>query len=353
MRLKQRLRGQARRLAGDRGRGWLRRASLRLGVRPRIHRAARGRASYPDGRRGAVVLSADLELAWAWRYARVPEPLTFARQRAGQGRRNLEVLLDLCDRYALPVTWATVGHLFLKGCSRQAGRTHPELPRVPYFENELWSYRSGDWFDADPTCGSPSEPGWSAWYAPDLIEAILRRRVPHEIGCHTFSHVAFTDECCSSSVAAAELSHCQAAAAAFNLRLRSFVFPGNLAGNLASLRAAGFGAYRFRTPYEIDLPRKDPLGMWQIPEGIWLEKPYASWTTEQHLGMLRRALDAATQYGLVCGLWFHPETDPGNVDEVFAAVAADLAARRADLWITTMSELARWFDAGQLREGAR
>jgi peptidoglycan/xylan/chitin deacetylase (PgdA/CDA1 family) len=216
---------------------------------------------------------------------------------------------------------------------------------VPYFDNELWSYRSGDWFDADPSSTGPDEGDWWAWYGPDLIDAILARHPPHEIGCHTFSHVVFTEECCSSAVAAAELKRCQEAAATFDVRLRSFVFPGNLAGNQASLRQAGFAAYRFRTPHEIDLPRKDSFGMWQIPEGIWLEKSYASWTTQQHVGMLRRGLDAAIEHGLVCGLWFHPETDPRNVDEVFAAVAADLADRRSDLWVTTMGELASWFEA--------
>ncbi len=345
MRLRQRLYAEARRLAGDRPRGLVRRATLGLGLRPRVNPAVVGQASYPGGRRAAVVLSADLELAWAWRYARVSNPLAYARQRARQGRRNLSVLLDLCDRYELPVTWATVGHLFLGTCRRQADRIHPELLRVPYFDNELWSYRSGDWFDADPSSAGPNEDDWSAWYGPDLIDAIVGRCTPHEIGCHTFSHVVFTEECCPAAVAAAELSRCQEAAAAFGLRLRSFVFPGNLAGNLASLRAAGFDAYRFRTPYDIDLPRKDAHGMWQIPEGMWLEKSYASWTTEQHVGMLRRGLDAATQHSLVCGLWFHPETDPRNVDEVFAAVAADLADRRSDLWVTTMSELASWFEA--------
>jgi peptidoglycan/xylan/chitin deacetylase (PgdA/CDA1 family) len=344
VRLRERLRAQARRLAGDRGRGLVRSATLGLGLRPRVNRAASGRACYPGGRRAAVVLSADLELALAWRYARISDPLAYARQRARQGRRNLEILLDLCDRYGLPVTWATVGHLFLGACSRTAGQVHPELPRVPHFDSELWSYRSGDWFDADPASAGPSEPDWSAWYGPDLVDAILRRRVPHEIGCHTFSHLIFSDACCSAAVAAAELSCCQEAAAAFALRLRSFVFPGNLAGNFPSLLAAGFAAYRFRTAYELDLPRKDPLGMWQIPEGIWLEKSYASWTTAQHVSMVRRALDAAIEHGLVCGLWFHPETDPCNVDEVFAAVAADLADRGSDLWVTTMGELARWFD---------
>jgi peptidoglycan/xylan/chitin deacetylase (PgdA/CDA1 family) len=335
---------EARRLAGDRVRGLVRSASLGLGLRPRVNRAASGRACYPGGKRAAVVLSADLELAWGWRYARVPVPLAYARQRARQGRRNLQILLELCDRYDLPVTWATVGHLFLGACGRTGGQTHPELPRVPHFDNELWSYRSGDWFDADPTSAGPSEPDWSAWYGPDLVEAILRRRVPHEIGCHTFSHPIFSDAFCPAAVAAAELSRCQEAAAPFALRLRSFVFPGNLAGNFPTLLAAGFAAYRFQTAYDLDLPRKDPLGMWQIPEGIWLEKSYASWTTAQQVSMVRRALDAATQHGVVCGLWLHPETDPRNVDEVFAAVAADLADRRSELWVTTMGELARWFE---------
>jgi hypothetical protein len=346
-RLRQRLKRYVGAAVGERGRSFLRSATFR----PKVNRAAAHSLSYPDGRRAAVVISADLELAWAWRYARVDEPLALARQKARQGRRNLGVLLDLCDRYELPVTWATVGHLFLDHCTSPDGRAHPEVPRVPHFENEWWVYRSGDWFDADPACASPNESGWSDWYGPDVIRSILSRPVEHEIGCHTFSHAVLSDEHCPAEVAAAELRRCQELAHGRGLRLRSFVFPGNLTGNHASLRDAGFTIYRGQTGYELDVPQRDELGLWRIP-GVFLERSRAAWTPAEQVRVLQTYVDAALEHGLLCSFWFHPETDPRDVDAIFPEIFAYLAARRSDLWVPTMGGLAAWLDSRASRPDA-
>src|SRR6266536_5853394 len=122
-------------------RGWA--LARRLGFRPRANQAASGSVRYPGGRRAALVLSADLELAWAWRYARVRDPRGLARDKACNGRRNMSRLLDVCDEYVVPVTWATVGHLFLRACRRTAGVAHPDIPRVPHFANRYWAYQQG------------------------------------------------------------------------------------------------------------------------------------------------------------------------------------------------------------------
>src|SRR5438105_4494715 len=115
---------------GERGRAFVRRSKHTLGIVPSVNHAAAHSLRSPGGHSAALIISADLELAWAWRYARrVKDPLGFARHKARQGRRNLGALLDLFDQYELPITWATVGHLFLDRCSRSHGRAHPELPR--------------------------------------------------------------------------------------------------------------------------------------------------------------------------------------------------------------------------------
>jgi hypothetical protein len=340
-----RLRTLMRAAAGDRGRALVRRVALHMGVRPRVNLAAAGSIVYPGGRRAAVIISADLELAWAWRYARGAQPEVVAQTKARRGRRNLSVVLDLCDRYDVPITWATVGHLFLESCGQRGPLRHPEIPRIPYFENEFWSYRSGDWFDGDPACGGPSEPEWWAWYGPDLVRSIQARRAAHEIACHTFSHVAFTDAYCPPEVAAGELRRCNEAASRFDIALRSFVFPGNLPGNHARLSDAGFTAYRHRTSFDLDVPRRDTFGLWQIPGGVSLENPFTSWSVAQQVRALERYLDVAIQHGLLCGLWFHPETDPSNVDEVLPRIFAYLASHRSEVWIGTMGDLSRWLDA--------
>src|SRR5258708_3834045 len=222
MGMKRDLRESIRNLVGDHERMLLGRLSFTLGLRPRVNLQAADSFQYPEGRRAAVVVSADLELAWAWRWARgITDPAAYAHQRAIQGRRNLGPVLDLCDRYELPVTWATVGHLFLDSCTRTDGRIHSDIPRVPYFANDLWSYHAGDWFDHDPGLQDPSEPEWSIWHGPDLIRNILARPTRHEIGCHTFSHTVFSDRICPPEVAEAELKQCRKIAAAWNLELRS------------------------------------------------------------------------------------------------------------------------------------
>jgi peptidoglycan/xylan/chitin deacetylase (PgdA/CDA1 family) len=343
MRLNDWLRQRVTTAVGDRGRGQLRRVSHRVGMRPRINEAAAHSIQWPGEKAAAVVISADLELAWAWRYVRhAADPLAFAEARGHQGRRNLAHVLDLCDQYGLPVTWAVVGHLFLDHCARSPIQTHAELPRVEHFVNAYWRYQRGDWFDADPACADVGEKRWPAWYGPDLIQSIVARPTRHEIGCHSFSHVPFSDEQCPPEVANAELQVSQRLASQQDMVLRSFVFPGNLAGNYASLRDAGFQAYRWHGPYELDVPRRDRFGLWQIPGGVWLEKPYATWTVAEYARLLRSYVDIAIDRGLVCGLWFHPETDPENVQELMPRVFEYLDSRSSALWVTTMGGLTDW-----------
>src|SRR5207237_595247 len=83
MRLTRKLKHQVRAAAGERGRAILTRANYALGRRPRINKLAAYSVPYPDQHRAAVVISADLELAWAWRYARIAnDPPAFARRKA-------------------------------------------------------------------------------------------------------------------------------------------------------------------------------------------------------------------------------------------------------------------------------
>jgi hypothetical protein len=343
--LRRQVRELVRKSVGEHQRMLLSRLSLALGLRPRINQSAANSVPLPDGRRSALILSGDLELAWAWRFARgFADPLAFAHQRAIQGRRNLPVILDLCDRYKLPVTWAVVGHLFVDQCTHSNGIIHPEVPRVPHFTNELWTYQTGDWFDHDRGIADNTDPHWADWHGPDLIANILARPVAHEVGCHTFSHAVFSDRYCPAPVAKAELAACAQAAAAQNLSLRSFAFTGNLEGNHRALSEAGYRSYRVDDWYDLDAPTRDAFGMWRINGGLCLDRPFADTASADHLRLLRRGVDLAVERGLICGLWFHPETDPRDVDEIFPDLFEYIASRRQDCWITTMGEMADWLD---------
>jgi len=61
----------------------------------------------------AVVISADVELAWGWQYSRQgADPFVMAKR----SRTNFPLLIELFDRYDVPITWAVVGHLLLHSC---------------------------------------------------------------------------------------------------------------------------------------------------------------------------------------------------------------------------------------------
>ena len=228
-----------------------------------------------------------------------------------------------------------VGHLFLEGCSRTNGRAHSDLPRLPYFENEFWRYAEGDWLDDDPCSDYHRDP---AWYAPDLLRSILSAKVKHEVACHSFSHIDCSEIHCPPEVMDSELAQCQRLAGTFGIRLKSFVFPGNLAGNFISLKKHGFNAYRWHNGYELDVPRRDELGLWQIPGGVCWEKP-DGWPVGPWIKALEKCVDKALETGTVLQLWFHPSCDPVNIERILPALLNDLSAHRSDLWVTTMRRL--------------
>jgi hypothetical protein len=135
-----------------------------------------------------------------------------------------------------------------------------------------------------------------------------------------------------------ELDQCQRLAGNLGVRLKSFVFPGNLAGNLISLKKHGFNAYRWHNGYELDVPGRDELGLWQIPGGVCWEKA-EGWPADAWIKALQRCVEKALKTRTVLHLWFHPSCDPVNVEKIFPALLNYLAPRRSDLWVTTMARL--------------
>ena len=178
------------------------------------------------------VLSLDVEFAWGVHDRIDPATIPFARVE-----EIVDALLELFDRYEMPVTWALVGHLLLDGCDRGVeGLPHPEMPRPRH------SWLKGDWYRHDPCGPADRHP---AWYQPQLAKLIRGAAVRHDIGCHGFSHAIIGDRGCDAATAMAEM---EAAAAvvegATGIRPTSFVFPRNSVGHLSSLRDSRFRIYR-------------------------------------------------------------------------------------------------------------
>ena len=201
----------------DRHRGTLSRLAFAVSRRPRVRKDAIPPAiKFPNNEKGGLIISADFEMAWAWRYTKTGADHI---HKGGLERKNIPAIINILEKYNIPVTFATVGHLFLEKC--EPGE-HDRMARIPYFDDH-WKFMNGDWFDHDPHSNYKESP---EWYAPDLIRMILGSRIRHEIGCHTFSHIDVSDKNCPADVVADEIQACLDAALPYGVRLKSMVFPG-------------------------------------------------------------------------------------------------------------------------------
>lgn len=291
------------------------------------------RVRHAGGPKGGLVISADLELAWGWRYSKkLEDPLKMALQARG----NLPRLIRTFEEYRIPVTWATVGHLMLSSCN---GRSHSWMRRIPYFENKRWLFDHGDWFEHDP-CTSWEKA--RAWYAPDIVEAILDSRAGHEIGCHTFSHIDMSDEKCPREVAEDEIRACVDAAAEWGLTLKSFVFAGGTYGNFEVLEEYGFTNYRRKLAHDLSYPGFDEQGLVVLPSSAELNDDGCGWSRDYHINRLIKYLDRATRTRTVCHFWFHPSMVPWFVYDVLPPVMRHAATLRDKgvLWTQTMGSTA-------------
>ena len=286
---------------------------------------------------GAVTFSLDFELAWAWQYSR-RDDLDFVSLGLRE-REQVPVILALLEKYEIPSTWATVGHLFLSSCSRNAsGQAHPEIPTVPPFQTENWVYDGGDWFRNDPCSDVRTGP---AWYAPDLIELILNAKVSHEIGCHGFSHIGL-GAYCPANVVRAELRACAEAMRPYGLAPSTLVFPGNSEGHFNELIAEGVKIVRsFPDPsVRVSLPIRRPDGLWAVHSSSALERGTA-WTMTERLSRLKEYVDVAVRERLAAHFWYHPSMEPTAIRELLMPLLAYCAAKRdyGELSILTMRDL--------------
>jgi len=271
--------------------------------------------------KGIFTISIDVELAWG----------TFDRGGLNKYRRSFEVareevkeLLQIFERYQIPVTWAFVGHLFLDSCDPQKGVNHPEMPRPQY------PWLKKDWYAEDPGTDVHSDP---SWYGKDILDLILASKVRHEIAGHTFSHVDLGHPACLPQVAEAEIRRCRELAQRQGLNLKSFVFPKNQVEHLDLLKKYDFICYRGRDkcwsdrfknslvnkiaqfgeeifcfPANCQSPQETLPGLWNIPGSMIYRSWYGfmsllplSW----RVGKAKRGLEQAIKEKKVFQLWFH------------------------------------------------
>jgi hypothetical protein len=325
----------------------LKKLSFALGRNPQIEKTENWRHFIPEPYNSVCLISADFELAWAWQYTKSSSnALDKALRMARQERENLPEIVELCERFRIPVTWATVGHLFLDGCNSINGKPHHNLPRLSHFENRFWKFEGKDWFDNDPCTDLKRNP---EWYCPDLIRMILNSSVKHEIGNHTFSHIDCSDENCPPEVLQAELAESKKVAAEYGIALKSFVHPGYTIGNLDTLAQEGFT--NFRTDYQnvLGYPKKHANSLWELEQTMeFCYSDYWSidFQVKRYITIVKRALKSNT----VCVFWFHPSFDPLVVEKIWPEVFRFMDENRSHLWITKHSEYIDWLNGHEKRE---
>ncbi len=311
---------------------FLKKIKFGLHLDPKIERIKNHRKFIPSGSKAVLIIYADFELGWAWRYSKTAENGTEHANSLGlKERGNIPAILDACDEFGIPVTWATVGHLFLDSCSKKEAIPHPNIKRLGHFDNPFWRYSEGDWFDADPCSDYKTSPGW---YCPDLIDNIISRKAGHEIGCHTFSHIDCTDALCPPDVFDSEIAECRRLAHEKGVELKSFVHPAHTIGNLDGLIKHGFTSYRTDYDNILGYPEKYKNKLWQI-KSTWEFVLFREWSRKYHIRRYIEILRRAIKNESVCVLWFHPSMDIEFFETVFPEVCKYILDNSRDLHITT------------------
>ncbi len=282
----------------------------------------------------AVSISADFELNWAFRSLPAEQ-----RDRLGTAERlNVPYILDLLTEFGIPITWATVGHLFLARCTSEGKYAHPNMPRPPL--SNRWQ---GDWYKHDPCTELGHDP---LWYAPDLIEKVIRAKVPHEVGSHSFSHIDFSPQTSNPELVEREIEECLAAMAPLGLKLRSLVYPFNHMGHSYHdlLHKFGIIAVRHRDErIRLSYPERSASGVYKIYESMNLR----SASRYHYPDKAELFIDRAMEQGASYHLWFHP-SDPRSVfqKEFYEILQIIQREREAgNVWVATMGDLASYCEA--------
>lgn len=309
-----------------------------LSGKPKYRKDNITKQKFPGNYKGGIILTADFELGWALRYSKTgADPVEYAMRE----RHNVPVILDQARKYNIPITWATVGHLFLEKCEKG---DHDWMARLPHFDDH-WKFMEGDWFDCDPY--SYWEDA-KAWYAPDLIRKIIDEKVAHEIACHTFSHIDCSDKNCPPQVIDDELKAFKQITEKWNLQaMKSIAFPGGTAGNFKTLDKYGIRIYRRRfKDFELAYPFKDEIGLLVTPTGPNITIGYKSWTPEYVFSRFKKGIDKAIRTGTILHIWFHPSQPTDNFTDLMPLIFEYANKRReeGDLWIGTMGDIADYID---------
>lgn len=337
-----RIYSKIRKLLNNKQKGKLSQLAFLINNRPTVQKDnIAPEKKFPGNQKGGLIISADFELAWAWRYTKTGADYL---AKAKKARENFPEIIKVLDNYNTPITFATVGHLFLESCKEGE---HDWMARIPHFDDH-WKFTKGDWFDHDPYSIVKEAP---EWYAPDLVQMIRNAKSKHEIGSHTFTHIDFTYKNCPAEVADDELKACIETAKPYNVQLKSLVFPGGTWGNIESLKKNGIEIYRRNVEKDLAYPWRDEQGLLVTNSSGALEfdREYG-WSSDCFVKRLKKYIDKAIKTNTIAHLWFHPSLDPYFLKKVFPAFLeyASEKRKKGDLWVGTMEGIANHINQNKI-----
>lgn len=289
---------------------------------------------FKNGCRAAASISADFELNWAFRCM---PPAN--RDKLGTAeRQNVPYILALLDQFNIPITWATVGHLFLQSCKCDGKFPHNDMPRPP--ANPRWQ---GDWYKHDPCSDVFRDP---LWYAPDLVQQVINAKVAHEVGSHTFSHIDFSPQTSDRELVEREMQESLKAVEGYGLKLKALVYPYNHMGHSYHelLHQFGIIAVRHRDDkVRLSYPERSPAGVYKIYESMNLRSTSFYDYRDKAEIFIENAVESGTAYHL----WFHPSDDRGTFEKEFREILEVIQQHReaGHMWVATMGDLAAYCEA--------
>jgi peptidoglycan/xylan/chitin deacetylase (PgdA/CDA1 family) len=283
---------------------------------------------------GRLTISIDLELAWGvWDHL-TPEHLRLAETAE---RPICAALIDLFERHQVPATWAVVAALLDEASA--AARPGPK----------------------------------ACWFAPDIVERLVKTTAGHEIGSHSGRHIYF--DAASAAEAHADLEFAASVHRAHGLAFESFVFPRGACGHLDAVADVGLKTCNYADVGWVESARRLGRTAGQIanladkllpipPRPATLERNGAlvhipkSMLLMGRNGLRRFVLPPVTRAKLRAGLararasggifhlWFHPSNFYYRRGEQLATLAWFLGhaadeASRGRIEIRTMGSYAR------------
>jgi len=152
-----------------------------------------------------------------------------------KNRIGLKRIIETSERYDVPFTFFSTGHVLLKEC--KGHKLKVKIVR----ENKRYGFHIGEynWHSIDPASNYIEYP---EFYYGDLIDEIVKSGIKHEVASHSFSHIPYAlvnDEMISK-----DLSMSVEAISSHNLKLYSLAFPYNLADKFYLLSKFGIKVCR-------------------------------------------------------------------------------------------------------------